>query len=95
MYAPVPTCKLQAPLLQELEIPWVIRKAMVKYGSQSADVIRHAGGSLRVTTVNAKASWTRDSVDGRTLTQVRGTSSCRTSQGVVPCSTACKCSTSA
>ncbi|KAK9801401.1 hypothetical protein WJX73_006338 [Symbiochloris irregularis] len=55
--------------LRELGFPWAVRKMMLKYGSQSTDIIKHSGNSLRITTVNAKASWTRDVAEGREVSQ--------------------------
>jgi len=49
----------------------VMRKAAIKYGSQSTDVVRQKGRELTVTTVNAKCSWTRTLQDGRETTVVR------------------------
>ena len=43
---------------------------MLKYGSQSTDIIRQMGSSLRVTTVNAKGSWCREMIEGREVSQV-------------------------
>ena len=57
--------------LQDLGFPWVMRKVMLKYGSQSTDIIRQTGNSLRITSVNAKGSWAREMVEGREIGQVR------------------------
>lgn len=57
-------------LSQELGFPWTVRKMMLKYGSQSTDIIKHFGNSLRITSVNAKGSWTREIVEGREVNQV-------------------------
>ena len=60
------------PLLaQELGFPWVMRKCAIKYGSQSTDIVLQKGGMLSVTSVNAKASWTRALQEGRDTTVVR------------------------
>ncbi|CAL5222723.1 g5127 [Coccomyxa viridis] len=45
--------------LQELGYPWVMRKAMMKYGSKSTDIIRTKGATMKIVTVNAKGAWTR------------------------------------
>ena len=58
--------------LQELNFPWTVRKIMVKYASQSTDIIKQSGNAMRITTVNAKGSWTRDLIDGRDVSQVPG-----------------------
>ena len=48
-----------------------MQKTLVKYGSQSMDVIRHCGPEMRVTTVNAKCSWHRTLVEGKEVSQAR------------------------
>ncbi|CAK0783750.1 hypothetical protein CVIRNUC_006949 [Coccomyxa viridis] len=45
--------------LKELGYPWVMRKAMIKYGSKSTDIIKTKGATMKIVTVNAKGSWTR------------------------------------
>ncbi len=45
--------------MQELGYPWVMRKAMIKYGSKSTDIIKTKGSTMKIVTVNAKGSWTR------------------------------------
>lgn len=60
---------LQASDLQDLGYPWVCRKVMLKYGSQSTDVIRQTGSTLRIASVNAKGSWCREMVEGREVSQ--------------------------
>lgn len=57
--------------MQELGYPWVMRKIMVKYGSKATDVVQHKDSLIRITTVNAKASWTRDYLEGKDVYQVR------------------------
>lgn len=52
-------------LLKEAGIPWIVRKMVAKYGSQSVDVIRQQGSTIRITTVNAKTSWSRTLHEGR------------------------------
>jgi hypothetical protein len=37
----------------------VVRKAAAKFGGSSIDVIAHTGSTMRVTSLNAKGSWTR------------------------------------
>ena len=60
------------PLLaQELGFPWVVRKCAIKYGSLSTDIVRQKGGTLSVTSVNAKGSWTRAFQEGRDTVVVR------------------------
>lgn len=45
--------------LQELGYPWVMRKAMTKYGSKSTDLIKTKGATMKIVSVNAKGAWTR------------------------------------
>ena len=45
--------------LQELGYPWVMRKAMMKYGSKSTDIIKTKGPAMKIVTVNAKGAWSR------------------------------------
>jgi len=45
--------------LKAAGFPWVVRKAALKFGGSAVDVISHLGPVLRVTSLNAKASWTR------------------------------------
>ena len=56
--------------MQEAGIPWVMRKVLVKSCSNSVDIIHHAGPAMRITTVNAKTSWSRTLQEGRVVTQV-------------------------
>ncbi|EIE25023.1 hypothetical protein COCSUDRAFT_61272 [Coccomyxa subellipsoidea C-169] len=49
--------------------PWVVRKALMKYGAKSTDIVRHKGSLMTVTTVNAKGSWTRTLDTEKTLQQ--------------------------
>ncbi len=37
----------------------MMRKAMMKYGSKSTDIIRTKGATMKIVTVNAKGAWTR------------------------------------
>lgn len=55
---------------QDLGFPWVVRKVMLKYGSQSTDIIRQTGSAVRITSVNAKGSWTREMIENKETTQV-------------------------
>lgn len=48
-----------------------MRKLMVKYVSNSVDIVNHNGSSMRITTVNAKTSWTRTLTEGKEITQVQ------------------------
>lgn len=45
--------------LKAAGFPWVVRKAALKFGGSAVDVISHSGPLLRVTSLNAKGSWTR------------------------------------
>ena len=45
--------------LRAAGFPWVVRKAALKFGGGSIDVVAHTGSTLRVTSLNAKGSWTR------------------------------------
>lgn len=45
--------------LKAAGFPWVVRKAALKFGSSSVDVTSHCGSVMRVTSLNAKGSWTR------------------------------------
>lgn len=56
--------------MQELGYPWVVRKALMKYGAKSTDIVRHKSSLMTVTTVNAKGSWTRTMDTEKTLQQV-------------------------
>ncbi|KAK9819583.1 hypothetical protein WJX72_000010 [[Myrmecia] bisecta] len=55
--------------LKELGYPWVVRKMAHKYGSKSTDIVKQKGAVLKITTVNAKASWTRVLHEGKTVSQ--------------------------
>jgi hypothetical protein len=55
--------------LRAAGFPWVVRKAAVKFGGSSIDVIAHTGSTLRVTSLNAKGSWTRTYDVDREVTQ--------------------------
>ena len=68
------SCRPQvAAARQDLDLPWVVRKAVLKYNGQgqAAELISHVGPTLRIVTVNSKASWCRESADSRVLAQVR------------------------
>lgn len=45
--------------LKAAGFPWVVRKAALKFGGSAVDVCSHSGPLLRVTSLNAKGSWTR------------------------------------
>ncbi|KAI3428227.1 hypothetical protein D9Q98_006607 [Chlorella vulgaris] len=47
--------------LRSVGFPWVVRKAALKFGGAGVDVISHYGGGslMRVTSLNAKGSWSR------------------------------------
>jgi hypothetical protein len=47
-----------------------MRKTMIKYGSKATDIVLQKEGFIRITTVNAKASWRRDFIEGKEVTQV-------------------------
>lgn len=55
--------------LKEAGIPWILRKVLSKYGSQSVDVIKHQGITMKISSVNAKTSWTRTLQEGREIHQ--------------------------
>lgn len=55
--------------LKAAGFPWVVRKAALKFGGSAVDVCAHAGCSLRVTSLNAKGSWTRCYDTEREVTQ--------------------------
>ena len=59
-------------MLQELGYPWVMRKAIIKYGSKSTDIIKMKGATIKIVTVNAKGSWTRLLDTDRPVHQVPG-----------------------
>ena len=42
----------------------------MKYASKSVDLISHQGGTMRITSVNAKTSWTCTLQEGREISQV-------------------------
>ena len=42
----------------------------MKYASKSVDLISHQGSTMRITSVNAKTSWTRTLQEGREISQV-------------------------
>ncbi len=48
----------------------MMRKTMIKYGSKATDIVLQKEGFIRITTVNAKASWRRDFIEGKEVTQV-------------------------
>lgn len=45
--------------LKALGVPWVVRKAAAKFGTNSCDVISHIGSTVRISSLNPKGSWTR------------------------------------
>lgn len=45
--------------MKSLGVPWVIRKAALKFGSSSVEIIAHTGNVVRITTLNPKGSWDR------------------------------------
>lgn len=45
--------------LKALGVPWIVRKAAIKFGSNAMEIIRHAGTAVRVTSLNPKGSWHR------------------------------------
>ena len=59
-------------MFQELGYPWVMRKAMIKYGSKSTDIIKTKGATMKIVTVNAKGSWARLLDTDRPVHQVPG-----------------------
>ena len=67
-----PTHLRSCMMLQELGYPWVMRKAMIKYGSKSTDIIKTKGATMKIVTVNAKGSWTRLLDTDRPVHQVPG-----------------------
>ena len=66
----LPQSDLDYCVLHDLGYPWTLRKAAVKYGSKATDIIKHKGSELRITTVNAKGSWSRVLSVGRETVQV-------------------------
>ena len=55
--------------LKALGFPWIVRKAAVKFGSSTVDVIAHTGTTVRIASLNPKGSWTRAYDTERTITQ--------------------------
>lgn len=55
--------------LRALGFPWVVRKAALKFGTNSVDIISHAGSVLKVTSLNPKGSWSRTYDTEHALTQ--------------------------
>lgn len=45
--------------LRTLGFPWIVRKAALKFGCGSVDIISHVGTAIRITSLNCKGSWTR------------------------------------
>ncbi|RMZ56408.1 hypothetical protein APUTEX25_004631, partial [Auxenochlorella protothecoides] len=46
--------------LKDLGLPWTVRKAALRFGSASVDLISHTGTTVKVTSLCAKGSWTRE-----------------------------------
>jgi len=65
--------------LKAAGFPWVVRKAASKFGGSAVDLIAHSGPVMRVTSLNAKGSWSRTYDTEREVTQrnAEGTT-CRT-----------------
>lgn len=51
--------------MKEAGVPWIVRKLAAKYVKQSVDVIRQHGDTIKISTVNAKTSWTRTLREGQ------------------------------
>ena len=49
----------------------MMRKAMMKYGSKSTDIIKTKGATMKIVTVNAKGAWTRTLDTEKPVHQVR------------------------
>ncbi|KAL4443742.1 hypothetical protein ABPG75_011479 [Micractinium tetrahymenae] len=45
--------------LKAAGFPWVVRKAADRFGGSAIDLVAHSGSAMRVTSLNAKGSWTR------------------------------------
>ncbi len=57
----------------------MVRKAALRFGGSAVDVIAHRGASMRVTSLNAKGSWTRVYDTEREVAQCDATGAqCRT-----------------
>jgi hypothetical protein len=47
-------------VLRAVGLPWVVRKAALKFATNgTCDIVAHTGTALRITTLTAKGSWTR------------------------------------
>jgi hypothetical protein len=46
--------------LRAAGFPWVVRKAALKFGGSAVDLVSHVGALMRVTSLNAKGSWSRE-----------------------------------
>lgn len=46
-------------------MPWIVRKLIAKHAGQSVDVIWQHGHVTKITSVNAKTSWSRTLHEGR------------------------------
>lgn len=55
--------------LKAAGFPWVVRKAASKFGGSAVDLIAHSGPVMRVTSLNAKGSWSRMYDTEREVTQ--------------------------
>lgn len=55
--------------LKSLGVPWIIRKAALQFGTNAVDIIAHAGTTVRITSLNAKGSWTRSYDTENTIVQ--------------------------
>ena len=58
-----------------------MRKAMIKYGSISTDIIKIKGSTMKIVTVNAKGSWTRVLDTEKPVHQVLDRTLCPKNQG--------------
>lgn len=45
--------------LKSLGVPWIVRKAALKFAQNGMEIIRHAGSAVHVTSLNPKGSWHR------------------------------------
>lgn len=45
--------------MKSLGVPWIVRKAALKFAQNGMEVIRHTGSTINITSLNPKGSWHR------------------------------------